>query len=91
MARSVFIKHAANDCIDEVKYNSNSAAEAYTCARREWGNNAVVTDTIYTYKFALTSQFGCHTVNVWGTEESEAQTCAQWQCLNCFVTPGDCP
>lgn len=91
MQRSVFIKHAANQCIDEVKYNANSAPEAYTCARRDWGNDAVVSQTIGTFRFALTSQFGCHTVNVWGTDESEAQTCAQWQCINCIVTPGDCP
>lgn len=91
MQRPVFIKHAANQCIDAVAYNANSAQEAYTCARRDWGNDAVVTETIETFKFALTSQYGCHTVNVWGTDESEAQTCALSQCTNCSVTPGDCP
>ena len=91
MKRSVFIKHAANQCIDEFTYNSNSEQEAYTCARRQWGNDAVVTEPIGPFKFALTSQFGCHTVTVNSTDESAAQTCAQWQCINCFVTPGDCP
>lgn len=91
MDRTVFIKHAANHCIDGVAYKANSAQEAYTCARRDYGNDAVVTKTINPYKFALTSQFGCHTVTVNGTDESEARTCAQWQCINCLVTPGDCP
>jgi len=91
MDRTVFIKHAINQCIDDVTYKANSAQEAYTCARRDWGNDAVVTETIDLYKFALTSQFGCHTVTVRGTDESGAQTCAQSQCINCIVTPGDCP
>ena len=91
MERTVFIKDARSQCISSYIYNANSAQEAYTCARRQWGNDAVVTETVEEYKFALTSQFGCHTVNVWGTDESEAQTCAQWQCINCIVTPGNCP
>jgi hypothetical protein len=91
MKRTVFIKHASNPCITKETYNANSAQEAYTCARRQWGNDAVVTETIDEYKFALTSQFGCHMVTVWGTNESGARTCAQWQCINCIVSPGDCP
>jgi len=90
MDRTVFIKHAPNQCIDAVTYKANSAQEAYTCARRAYGD-AVVTQTIDSYKFALTSGFGCHSVTVIGTDESEARTCAQWQCINCTVTPGDCP
>ena len=90
MDRTVFIKHAANQCIDGVSYKANSAQEAYTCARRDFGD-AVVTQTIYSYKFALTSAFGCNTVSLFGTDDAGAQTCAQLQCINCTVTPGDCP
>lgn len=90
MDRTVFIKHPANQCIDGINYKANSAQEAYTCARRDYGD-AVVTETIYPYRFALTSQFGCSTVSFLGTDDASAQTCAQWQCINCVVTPGDCP
>jgi hypothetical protein len=94
MEHTVFIKNTANQCVASYTYNANSAQEAYTCAQRDWREDAgfsVVTEPVDEYKFALTSQFGCHTVNVWGTDESEAQECAQSQCLNCIVTPGDCP
>lgn len=89
MERTVFIKHA-DQCVVGVKYNANSTQEAYTCARRDYGA-AVVTETIYPYKFALTSAYGCNTVSFLATDDAGAQTCAQLQCINCIVTPGDCP
>ena len=89
MDRPVFIKQ--NDqCVVGVNFKANSAQEAYTCARLSYGD-AVVTQTIYPYKFALTSAFGCNTVSILGTDDAGAQTCAQLQCINCTVTPGDCP
>jgi hypothetical protein len=90
MDRTVFIKHAANQCVEGVTYKANSPQEAYTCARRDYGG-AVVTEPVYQYKFALMSAFGCNTVSLLGTDDDGAETCAQWQCLNCLVTPGDCP
>ncbi len=51
MDRTVFIRHAANQCIDGVPYKANSAQEATrdTYARHEYGD-AVVTETIDLYK-----------------------------------------
>lgn len=46
----MFIKHAANQCIDGVPYKANSAQEAYTCDRRDYGD-AMVTETIDLYKW----------------------------------------
>jgi hypothetical protein len=89
MDRTVFIRRA-DQCVVGVNYKSNSAQEAYTCGRRDYGN-AVVTETVYPYKFALTSAFGCNTVTFLATDDAGAQTCAQSQCINCIVTPGDCP
>ena len=89
MDRTVFIKDPNTKCITSVTYKANSAQEAYSCAQRDWGTR-VVTDTIDYYKFALTSAFGCTTVTVSATDENEAHTCAQAQCINCAVTPGDC-
>ncbi len=91
MERTVYVKDANSQCIVDVTYKANSEQEAYTCARRDYGTNAAVTEPIGLYKFALTSQFGCHAVTVIGTDESEAERCAQWHCINCSVTPGDCP
>ncbi len=88
--RTVFVRDGASQCIGEVHYAASSAQEAYGCARRDHGT-AVVTDTIYPYKFALTSAYGCHTVNLLGTDDASARACAQWQCLNCSVSVGDCP
>jgi hypothetical protein len=89
MDRTVFIR-GADQCVVGVNYKANSVQEAYTCGRRDYGN-AVVTEAIYTYKYALTSAFGCNTVTFLATDDAGAQTCAQLQCINCIVTPGDCP
>jgi hypothetical protein len=87
--REVFIK-GDDQCVFSVFYPANSVQEAYICARRKYGG-AVVTDPVYPYKYALTSAFGCNTVNFVATDDAGAQTCAQSQCINCIVTPGDCP
>jgi hypothetical protein len=87
--REVFIK-GDDQCVFSVFYPSNSVHEAYICARRKY-DGAVVTDPVYPYKYALTSAFGCNTVNFLATDDAVAQTCAQLQCINCLVTPGDCP
>lgn len=89
MERPVFIKRP-DQCVFIANYPSNSAQEAYTCARRDYGD-AVVTQTVYPYKYALTSAYGCNTVSFLATDAAGAQTCAQLQCINCIVTPGDCP
>jgi hypothetical protein len=87
--RIVYIKRA-DQCVVGFGYNANSAQEADTCARRDHGD-AVVTEAIFPYKFGLTSPFGCNTVNLLATDDAGAQTCAQSQCINCVVTPDDCP
>jgi hypothetical protein len=89
MDRTVFIKQN-NGCVVGVSYKANSAQEASTCAQRQFGD-AVVTETIYPYKYALTSAFGCNTVSFLATDDDGAEACAQSQCINCIVTPGDCP
>ena len=89
MDRPIFIKNPNTKCITTVTYKANSAQEAYTCARRDYGDS-VVTESIEWYKFALTSAFGCSGLTLLGTDEDEAQSCAQLQCINCLVTPGDC-
>jgi hypothetical protein len=57
-------------------------------ARFRWVSES---QAIYPYKFALTSAFGCNTVSFLATDDAGAQACAQGQCINCIVTPGDCP
>lgn len=87
--REIFIKNPNTNCITSVTYKANSAQEAYACARSVYGD-AVVTESIEWYKFALRSDFGCSTLTLLGTDEDEAQSCAQLYCINCSVTPGDC-
>lgn len=62
MAHTVFIKNTAIECIASYIYNANSAQEAYTCAKRDWREDAsfsVVTEPVYEYTFELKNEFGC--------------------------------
>ncbi|HEY0431068.1 MAG TPA: hypothetical protein VGC61_04595 [Pyrinomonadaceae bacterium] len=87
--RTVYLQNASTKCLTSVTYKANSVQEAYTCAKRDHGD-AVVTQAVNSYTFGLTSQFGCNPVTLSAPDEDDAQTCAQSQCINCWVTPGGC-
>ena len=87
----VWMRQATGCAIVGAAYVANSYTEAAQCAQTVYGS-AVISGNVQEYTFSMNGPLGCRTVQVYGKDRDDAQSCAQAQCINCGEPVlGACP
>lgn len=87
----IWVRESTGCAVIGTAHQANSFNEAVQCARTVYGDT-VITENVEQYTFSMDGPLGCRSVQVYGKDEEDASSCAQYQCVNCSEpVTGTCP